>query len=144
MLEHTDSSVADTPQEETAVVSKDKKWRIKLKRVTGLSPAAMDMLVYASVVYYNGTEALKEPMFTKAVKASEDETGSAAFASWEEWIFSPIPTINLPLGVRLCFSVWARRIDRHTGDVVTGVDPKDTLIGWVNMPVFQLDRSVCS
>jgi hypothetical protein len=118
------------------VVSVNKKnvgMKLKIKRVEGLRDEPKDMSYFVQTLFIHGSEPFMEPQFTKLSQAADGNV------IWDQVSFTSVTIPNLPLGIRVQFSMWARIRPQGAAGVSdpTSVDPStDKCIGWVNFALF--------
>jgi hypothetical protein len=118
------------------VVSVNKKnvgLKLKIKRVEGLTPpSGVDVMYFVRMLFIHGSANFMEPQYTKLSSLVDGNL------IWDQVMFTTVTIPNIPLGVRLQFSLWQRVRPQGSG----ASDPKsidsatDKCIGWVNFALF--------
>ncbi len=120
------------------VVSVNKKsvgLKLKIKRVEGLNPPpGVDVMYFVRMLFIHGSVNFMEPQFTKLSALVDGNL------IWDQVMFTTVTIPNIPLGVRLQFSLWQRA--RAQGASHGASDPKsidaatDKCVGWVNFALY--------
>lgn len=120
------------------VVSVNKKnvgMKLKIKRVEGMTQQSADVSFFVRLMFIHGSSEFMPPQFSKLSPVSSDGN-----LIWDQIVFTTVTIPNIPLGVRVQFSLWSRT--RPQGSVAGVSDPTsidaatDKCVGWVNIALF--------
>jgi hypothetical protein len=107
--------------------------KLKIKRVEGMSAQAADLSFFVRVLFIHGSVEFMPSQFSKLSPVSDGNL------IWDQIIFTSVTIPNIPLGVRVQFSLWSRARPQGAGGVSdpTAIDSvTDNCVGWVNFALF--------
>ncbi len=109
--------------------------KLKIKRVEGLGQQPAESLFFVRVLFIHGSTEFMPAQYSKVAPLTSDGN-----LIWDQIIFTSVTIPNIPLGVRVQFSLWSRtRPQGSSGGVSdpTGIDAAtDKCLGWVNFALF--------
>jgi hypothetical protein len=88
------------------VVSVNKKnvgMKLKIKRVEGMGQQPADLLFFVRLLFIHGSSEFMPCQFSKLSPVTADGN-----LIWDQIVFTSVTIPNIPLGVRVQFSLWSR------------------------------------